>query len=90
LQGLSSRKWTRTRNYFPTLANSDYLIADVNRAMNEAIKGKSGEVTVNCVSYNSTMPASVLTDEQLVDVMNYVLNSWENNGGVVTLEGVQF
>ena len=73
---------------FPPLANSDYLMADVKRAMHEVVTGKSGEVTVNGVSYNSTMPANVLTDEQLVDVMNYILNSWGNNGGTITLEDV--
>lgn len=73
---------------FPPLANSDYLLADTKRAISEVLKGKSGEVVVNGATYNSMMPANVLTDEETVAVMNYILNSWGNDGGVVTLEDV--
>lgn len=74
---------------FPPLAKSDYLMADINRSINEVINGKTGEVTVNGVVYNSTMaPNSSLTDQQIADVMNYILNSWGNEGGTVTLEDV--
>lgn len=73
---------------FPPLANSDYLLADTKRAISEVLHGKSGEVTVNGVVYNSMMPENVLTDQETVDVMNYILNSWGNQGGTVTLEDV--
>ena len=74
---------------FPPLAKSDYLLADTKRSINEVVNGKTGEVTVNGTVYNSTMaPNSGLSDEQVVDVMNYILNSWGNEGGTVTIEDV--
>jgi hypothetical protein len=30
-----------------------------------------------------------MTDQEVVDVVNYTLNSWGNKGGVVTLEEVK-
>lgn len=74
---------------FPPLAGSDYLLADKNRAIKEVLAGKSGEVTVNGKVYNQVMPPNVLTDEEAVDVMNYVLNSWGNDGGTITIEDVK-
>ncbi|OFX17769.1 MAG: hypothetical protein A2033_02270 [Bacteroidetes bacterium GWA2_31_9] len=74
---------------FPPLAGSDYLIADKQRAVKEVLAGKSGEVTVNGKVYNQVMPPNVLTNEETVDVMNYVLNSWGNKGGTLTVEEVK-
>jgi nitrite reductase (NO-forming) len=39
---------------------------------------------VNGKSYNGEMNAFDLTDEQTSDLMNYVFNSFENKGGVIT------
>ena len=74
---------------FPPLANSDYLVADKIRALTGVLMGKTGEITVNGKIFNQEMPANVLTDEEAVDVMNYVLNSWGNKGGTVTIEDVK-
>lgn len=76
-------------NSFPPLAKSDYLLADKARSIKQIISGSSGEIIVNGQKYNSTMPPQNLTDEQIADVLNYVLNSWGNNGGEVTLEEVK-
>lgn len=74
---------------FPPLANSDYLLADKKRAIEIAANGMDGEITVNGVQYNAVMAPQGLTKEQVKDVMNYVLNSWGNNGGEVTMEEVE-
>ena len=74
---------------FPPLAKSDYLMADKNRAIKQIINGSGGEMIVNGETYNSIMPAQELTDEEVRDVMNYILNAWGNNGGEVTLDDVQ-
>lgn len=74
---------------FPPLAKSDYLLADKTRAIKQIINGSSGEITVNSKKFNGTMPPQSLTDEQIADVLNYTLNSWGNNGGVVTVEEVK-
>ncbi|MFY0591853.1 c-type cytochrome [Roseivirga sp.] len=63
---------------FPPLAKSDYLMKDVDRAIAGLIKGLSGEIEVNGTKYNQVMPASGLDDQDIADVLNYVMNSWEN------------
>lgn len=74
---------------FPPLAKSDYLLEDKNRAIRQIIHGSKGEMVVNGVTYNSIMPAQPVTDEEVRDVMNYILNSWGNKGGEVTLDEVK-
>ena len=46
-------------------------------------------MVVNGVTYNGTMAPQNLNEQEVVDVMNYILNSWGNDGGEVTLEEVQ-
>jgi nitrite reductase (NO-forming) len=74
---------------FPPLAKSDYLLADKSRAMKEIKEGLSGEITVNGQRYNSTMAPNNLTDEEIVAVTNYILNSWGNEGGTVTIDDLK-
>ncbi len=71
-------------NVFPPLAKSDFLKADTNRAIKSVIKGLSGPITVNGKPYNNMMPAQELNDDQVADVLTYVMNTWGNDYGVVT------
>lgn len=71
-------------NAFPPLAKSDYLNADVTRAIDIVLHGKSGEITVNGEKYNSVMTKQMLTSEEIANVLTYVYNSWGNSGKVVT------
>jgi nitrite reductase (NO-forming) len=71
-------------NAFPPLAKSDYLNANIDRAINAVLHGLSGEVTVNGKKYNNVMTSQNLTDEEIADVLTYVYNSWGNNKTVVT------
>lgn len=63
---------------FPPLAKSDYLMDDTDRAIKGLIKGLTGEIEVNDKKYNQVMPASGLDDQDIADVLNYVMNSWGN------------
>lgn len=74
---------------FPPLARSDYLNADVKRAIGVVLHGLSGPVTVNGTQYNSLMPALALTDEDVANVLTYVYSQWGNNGSRVTVEQVR-
>lgn len=74
---------------FPPLKNSDYLFADKVRAVAQALNGSNHEIVVNGVKYNAPMPQQVATKEEAVAVINYVLNTWGNKGGTVTLEEVK-
>lgn len=69
---------------FPPLANSDYLNADVDRAIDIVLNGTSGEMTVNGEKYNSVMTAQNLTDEEVANVLTFIYNSWGNNKTEVT------
>ncbi|WP_034042781.1 copper-containing nitrite reductase [Wocania ichthyoenteri] len=71
-------------NAFPPLANSDYLNADVRRAIEIVLKGKTGEITVNGQKYNSVMTRQSISNDEIADVMTYVYNSWGNNKTNVT------
>ena len=72
-------------NAFPPLAKSDYLNADVNRAIKTVIKGLTGKVTVNGKVFNSAMPAqATLSDKEIADVLTYVYASWGNSKKKVT------
>ena len=77
-------------NVFPPLAKSDYLNADKRRAIQIVLKGLTGKVTVNGTTFDGAMPPqSLLDDEQVADALTYVLNSWENSGGVVSANEVK-
>lgn len=73
---------------YPPLANSDYLMADKNRSIQQVLHGVSGEITVNGKTYNGEMTGFDLTDEQVSDVLNYIRNSWGNKGNAVTPDDV--
>ena len=66
------------------MAKSDYLNADVNRAIGIILKGKTGEITVNGQKYNSVMTRQSISNDEIADVMTYVYNSWGNNKTNVT------
>ncbi|WP_062061456.1 copper-containing nitrite reductase [Aquimarina longa] len=71
-------------NAFPPLAKSDYLNADLNRAIDIILHGKTGEITVNGEKYNSVMTKQDLTDEEISNVLTYVYNSWGNSKKEIT------
>jgi nitrite reductase (NO-forming) len=69
-------------NVFPPLAKSSLLAATPKRAMTIVTHGLTGKVTVNGHEYDSVMPPmSQLTDDEVSNILTYVLNSWGNSGG---------
>lgn len=71
-------------NAFPPLAKSDYLNANVDRAIGVVINGLSGEITVNGNKYNSVMTKQMISSDDVANVLTYVYNSWGNSKKVVT------
>jgi mono/diheme cytochrome c family protein len=70
---------------FPPLAQSDYL--NDREASIRAIKyGLQGEITVNGETYNNIMTPLGLNDQEVADVLNYVLNNWGNEPGEMVTE----
>jgi|SRR6185312_15599624 len=78
-----------TRTSCPPLANSDYLVADKNRAIKQILKGTSETITVNGTKYSGSMPAQQLSDEEVAAVLSYVTHAFGNNGYTVTADDVK-
>jgi nitrite reductase (NO-forming) len=75
---------------FPPLAKSDYLAADPKRAIEILLHGLSGKVTVNGQEYNSVMPPmNQLNDDEVANILTYVLNAWDNTGGRILADEVR-
>ncbi|WP_010177972.1 c-type cytochrome [Aquimarina agarilytica] len=67
-----------SKNY-PPLANSDWLLTTKLPKSIHAVKyGLKGNIIVNGKNYKRTMPKSKLKDQEIADVMNYIMNNWGN------------
>ena len=66
------------KGIYPPLAESDFL-KDINRTISSIKYGLKGPITVNGEKYNSIMVSQGLDDEEISDVVNYILNSWGNS-----------
>jgi nitrite reductase (NO-forming) len=74
---------------FPPLAKSDYLMADPRRAIEVVLNGLTGPVTVNGSDFNSVMPPmSQLNDDEIANILTFVLNSWGNEDGAISPDDV--
>lgn len=70
---------------FPPLAKSDFLKAPYDEAINNVVHGRSGKMVVNGVEYNNVMPGmSHIKDQDIADILTYVVNSWDNPGGTIS------
>jgi len=72
---------------FPPLNPSDWLIDKRTESIHAVKYGLKGEIVVNGESYNSVMLPLGLDDEEIADVMNYTIQTW-NKGDMVTVEDV--
>ena len=74
----------------PPLAKSDYLMKYRKESIRSVKYGQSGKIIVNGIEYNATMPSAYLEDEEVADVMNYILNSWGSSSkNIVTAQEVK-
>ena len=74
---------------FPPLAESDFLNEHVDRSISAVVHGLSGEITVNGETYNGVMPRQNLNNEEVANVITFVLNNFGNDGGEVTPDDVE-
>lgn len=78
-----------TPNIYPPLVDSDYLMKKREESIKAVKYGLAGEITVNGKKYNNAMASLGLLDDEVADVMNYILNSWGNaDGKIVTVAEV--
>ncbi|RPG58748.1 MAG: cytochrome c [Flavobacteriales bacterium TMED235] len=64
---------------FPPLKKSDYLLNNIEKSIAGIKFGLRGEIIVNGEVYNSLMINQGLDNEEIADVMNYILNEWGNS-----------
>jgi nitrite reductase (NO-forming) len=74
---------------FPPLAGSDFLKNKKDLLIGIPLMGRSGPITVNGKDFNGVMPPQGFTDQQVADVLTYVLNSWGNHGDRVSAAEVE-
>jgi mono/diheme cytochrome c family protein len=75
-------------NVFPNLVGSKFLLEQKVLAVTQVLNG-SVKVGNKTVKYPAPMPPQLGSADSAVAVINYVLNSFGNNGGVVTMEDVK-
>jgi mono/diheme cytochrome c family protein len=64
---------------FPPLKSSDYLLNNIEKSIAGIKYGLKGKIVVNDEIYNSVMVNQGLDNEEIADVMNYILNEWGNS-----------
>jgi nitrite reductase (NO-forming) len=75
-------------NVFPNLVGSKFLLESKVLAVTQVLNG-SAKVGNKTVKYPAPMPPQLASKDSAVAVINYVLNSFGNNGGVVTMDDVK-
>ena len=76
--------------FYPPLAKSDWLKDKRIESIRAVKYGLKGAITVNGVDFKRSMSNPGLENEEIVDVMNYIMNSWGNTQEeIVTLEEVE-
>ena len=75
------------KGIYPPLAKSDFL-KDINKTISSIKYGLKGPITVNGEEYNSIMVSQGLDDEEISDVVNYILNSWGNTSKELITEEI--
>lgn len=71
---------------FPPLAKSDYIYKNRENSIRGIKYGQKGEIIVNGEKYNSFMAPMGLADDEVADVMNFILNSWGNTSDKMVTE----
>lgn len=73
-------------NNFPPLDGSDWLTKKRAQSIHAVKYGQSGEILVNKIKFNNTMPPMGLSNKEVADVMNYIMNSWSNKQDKIVTE----
>lgn len=63
---------------FPPLDGSDWLTKRRKESIHAVKFGQKGEIIVNKIKFNNNMPTMGLSNQEVADVMNYVMNAWGN------------
>lgn len=73
----------------PPLDGSEWLTKKRKLSIQSIKFGQNGPITVKGKKFNNIMPALGLSNQEVADVMNYIMNSWSNKQKkIVTAEEV--
>lgn len=73
----------------PPLDGSDWLVKKRRLSIQSVKFGQSGPIMVKGKKFNNIMPPLGLSNQEVADVMNYIMNSWSNKQKkMVTVEEV--
>ena len=59
---------------------------DIDKSIHAIKFGLKGPIKVNGLTYNGNMINQGLDEEEIADVMNYILNNWGNSSTEVITE----
>lgn len=74
---------------FPPLAGSEWLTDKREETIKALCEGLSGPIEVAGQRYQNLMPAQILDDVQVADVLTYSARSWGNQAAPFTVEEVR-
>ena len=78
------------RRVYPPIAGSDFMQSNFNRVICGMKYGMEGEVVVNGVQYNQSMPGVIsLTELELAEIATYIYNKWGNHRGIVEVADIR-
>lgn len=89
--GVCHQKDGAGNNRFPPLRGSEWVAGNLMQPLNIILNGLDGEITVRGRSFTNRMPAfnTVLSDEQLADILTYIRTEFNGLKTGVTVEEVR-
>jgi nitrite reductase (NO-forming) len=76
-------------NAFPSLVGSEFLLKNTKLAASQVLNGSAHVAADRKVKWPAPMPPQVDTKEDAVAVINYVLNSFGNTGGFISVDDIK-
>ncbi len=67
-----------TKGVIPPLDGSDWLTKKRKESIHAVTYGLKGSIIVNGKNYKGNMPAMGLNDQEVADLMNYIMTAWSN------------
>lgn len=68
-----------TKSIIPPLDASDWLTKKRKESIHAVKYGLRGSIIVNGKNYKGNMPAMGLNDQEVADLMNYIMTAWSNS-----------
>jgi len=74
---------------YSPLTGVDSLVNNKSRLAKSILQGVQGPVKIKGVEYKGNMRSFTLTDQEVSDLLNYIRNSWGNEGKAILPNEIQ-